>query len=202
MRSAAGSLLFMILLAVFPLCAQQSPEQNRTTILEIGGALAWGIGIKGQAVGWQLTRPHYYVSVAARLGNGGGHAYLEAFLMRAIGPDASWRDEVAYASLDLTYPADGWVTLFDDLDLEAGEYWLVVAKPREKAHSSINWIVGSPMSLRSSCDVRYLGTKSYTFMSDAAEYIPSSKFESKFEPYGFQVALTEVLLPETEICSQ
>ena len=204
MRSAIGSLLLIIVLAVFPLGAQQlaEPEPERTAILEIGGRLAWGIGITGQAVGWELSRPHHHVAVSARLGNGGGHAYMDAYLMRAIGPDASTRDEVAYASFDLTYPHDGRITLFEDLDLEAGEYWLVVAKPTEKAHSSINWIVATPMSLTSTCDVRYLGTKSYTFLSDTAEYIPASRFESKYEPYGFQMALTDVMAPDVDPCSQ
>ena len=204
MRSAGGSLLLIIVLAVSPLGAQQAPEPEpvRTSILEIGGRLAWGVGITGQAVGWELTRPRHHVEVAARLGNGGGHAYFDAYLMRAIGPNTSWRSEVAYGAFDLTYPADGWFTLFEDLDLEAGEYWLVVAKPPEKAHSSINWIVGTPMSLRSTCDVRYLGTKSYTFLSDTAEYLPASKFEAKYEPYGFQMALTDVLVPGSGDCSQ
>jgi hypothetical protein len=203
MRSAMWSLLLIILFAVSPLVAQPlpEPEPERTAILQIGGKLAWGIGITGQAVGWELSQPHHHVTVAAHLGNGGGHAYMEAYLMRAIGFDASSRDEVAYASFDLTYPHDGWITLFADLDLEPGEYWLVVAKPKEKAHSSINWMVATPMSLISTCDVRYLGTKSFTFLSDTAEYLPASKFESKYEPYGFQMALTDVLVPGSEPCS-
>jgi hypothetical protein len=202
MRSAVGALFLIITLAVSPLGAQQppEPEPERTAILEIGGRLAWGVGITGQAVGWELTRPHHHVTVSARLGNGGGHAYMDAYLMRAIGLDASTKDEVAYASFDLSYPHDGRITLFEDLDLEAGEYWLVVAKPAEKAHSSINWIVAAPMSLTSTCDVHYLGTKSYTFLTDTAEYIPASKFESKYEPYGFQMALTEILLPDSDRC--
>jgi hypothetical protein len=199
--SALGSLLLIIVLAVSPVGAQPF-EPERMTILEIGGRLAWGVGITGQAVGWDLTRPHHHVEVAARLSNGGGHAYFDAYLMRVIGPDASRRDEVAYASFDLSYPHEGWVTLFADLDLEPGEYWLVVAKPTEKAHSSLNWIVGAPMSLRSTCDVRYLGTKSYTFLSDTAEYIPASKFESRYEPNGFQIALTDILVPDSDNCSQ
>jgi hypothetical protein len=204
MRSVLRSLLLIIVFAVSPLVAQPlpEPEPERTAILQIGGKLAWGIGITGQAVGWELARPHHHVAVAAHLGNGGGHAYMEAYLMRAIGFDASSRDEVAYASFDLTYPNDGWITLFADLDLEPGEYWLVVAKPKEKAHSSINWMVATPMNLSSTCDVRYIGTKSFTFLSDTAEYLPASKFESKYEPYGFQMALTDFLVPDNEPCSR
>jgi hypothetical protein len=204
MRSAIGALLLIIVFAVSPLGAQTPPElePERSSILKIGGKLAWGIGITGQAVGWELTRAHHHVAVAAHLGNGGGHAYMDAYLMRAIGPDASTKDEVAYASFDLTYPHDGWITLFDDLDLEAGEYWLVLAKPQEKAHSSINWIVAAPMSLESNCDVRYLGTKAYTFLTDTAEYLPASRFEPKYEPYGFQMAVTDYVLPDSDHCSQ
>ncbi len=202
MKSALGSLLLFAVFAVSSLRAQQPPELPRRALLEVGGAMSWGVAINGQAVGWELTRPHRFVTVSARLGNGGGHAYFDAFLMRAIGPDATWRDEVARTSLDLTYPADAWITLFENVELEAGQYWLVVAKPLEKAHSSINWIVARPMSLRSDCDVRYLGTKSYTFLTDAAEYIPASKFESQYEPYGFHIALTEGPGIDGSVCSQ
>lgn len=199
MKSAA-SLLLLVLFTKGRLFAQP-PEHPRRAVLSIGGELSWGIGINGEAVGWAMSQPHSHVKVSARLGNGGGHAYVDAYLMKKIGPGASEEDEIARTTFDLPYPFNDWVTLFDDLDLEPGVYWLVVAKPSDRTFSSINWMVAKPMALRSCCDVRYLGTKSYTFLSDAADYVPASNFKAKYEPYGFQIEITEEGLPDVE-CSR
>ena len=186
MKSAAGSLLLFFVLGTTPLSGQE-----QSAILAIGGQATWGIGINGRAVGWSLGRPQYNVTVAANLGNGGGHAYFDAYLMRSVGPGTTGRDEVAYASLDLPYPFTGWVKLFEGLELEAGEYWLVIAKPRDRAHSSINWVAANPRTQRLSCDVQYLGTRSYTFPSDAAAYLPASKFAAiEPDPSGFGIEVT------------
>ena len=183
MKSMVALLFFAV-----PLFAQEEPQ----TVLAVGGEVSWGIGVNGRAVGFSLAQPHPHLTIAARLGNGGGHAYLDAYLMRRVGPGATEDDEVARTSLDLSYPALGWITLFEDMDLERGVYWLVIAKPRDKAFSSINWIAASPMVLETSCGgVGYLGTRAYTFLSDAADYIPASKFQKEIDPYGFQIALTE-----------
>jgi len=185
MKSIAALLFFAV-----PLFAQE-PQPPPRTLLGVGGNTTWGIGINGRAVGFSLERAHSHVTIAARLGNGGGHAYVDAYLMRRIGPEASEEDEVARTSLDLPYPALDWITLFEDVDLERGVYWLVLAKPRDKAFSSINWIAASPLTLETSCGVRYLGSSAYTFLSDTADYIPASKFKKEIDPYGFQIALTE-----------
>jgi len=142
------------------------------------------------------------VDIAARLGNGGGHAYLDAYLTKRIGPGTTEDDEIAHTSLDLGYPYDAWVTLFADLDLDKGVYWLIVAKPHDRAFSSLNWFVANPLELKGSCGaVGYLGTKSYTFFSDAAKYIPASKFEKKYESsYGVQFEVTAARTVEDE-CS-
>ncbi|HYC93359.1 MAG TPA: hypothetical protein VEO54_29400 [Thermoanaerobaculia bacterium] len=158
----------------------------RTLLQASGGGSVWPVGIHGQAVGWYLPEPQHGVTVAARLGNGGGHAYLDAYLMRAIGPGTTEEDEIARTSLDLQYPHDGWVDLFSGLDLEPGLYWLIVGRPRERAHSSINWFVAQPGELVTGCGAQYAGSRSFTFHSDAAEYLPASKFAKKYEPYYFQ----------------
>lgn len=189
MKTAAGSLLLFIVLGIAPLSAQE--HQPHSTLLSIGGQVAWGIGINGRAVGWSLSQPQHHVTVAANLGNGGGRAYLDAYLMRSVGPGTTGSDEVAYVSLDLPYPFTGWVKLFQGLDLEAGEYWLLIAKPRDRAHSSINWVAANPRILLASSGVQYLGTKSYTYASDAAAYLPASKFAAiELEPYGFGLEVT------------
>jgi hypothetical protein len=196
MKSMAALLFFAV-----PLFAQEGPQpppEEPRTVLAIGGEVTWGIGVNGRAVGFALARAHHHVTIAARLGNGGGHAPFDAYLMRNIGPEATEGDEVARTLLDLPYPALGWTTLFEDMDLERGVYWLVIAKPRDKPFSSINWIAASPMVLETTCDIRYLGTRAYTFFSDAADYIPASKFKKEIDPYGFQIALTEPREEETE----
>lgn len=194
MRSTVGSLLSLIVLIVFvtiPLCAQE-PAMPRATVVAVEGERSWPVPINGQAVGFALMAPEQSVEIAARLGNGGGHAYLDAYLMKRIGPGTTEADEIARTSFDLEYPESGWITLFAGLNLEKGIYWLIVAKPHDRAFSSLNWFVASPRQFRASCGgVGYLGTKSYTFFGDAAEYIPASKFEKKFEAaYGFQFEVT------------
>lgn len=185
MKIAVASLLFLVVFGFTPLSAQERP------MLAIGGEGSWGINVNGRAVGWSITDAHHNVTISARLGNGGGHAYTDVYLMRSIGPGTTDEDEVARTSFDLPYPFSGWVDLFAGLDLEPGVYWLIVAKPREHAHSSINWIATNPMTLRRSCDVQYLGTSSYTFQTDAAKYLPASRFASiEIEPYGFGVLVT------------
>jgi hypothetical protein len=198
MKSAIGVLLFLIV--AVPLVSQDVPPEERATLLSVGGEIPLPVGINGQAVGWTLTRTHYRVDIAAHLGNGGGHAYVDAYLMHAIGPGTTEEDEVAHRSFDLPYPHDGWITLFAGLDLQPGTYWLIVAKPHEKAHSSINWFVGRPRSVFAACGVRFLESKSYTFHGDAAAYIPASQFEKKFEPYGFQFELTDERMPDSAAC--
>lgn len=180
MRSAA---LLLVLLGTTSLFAQPS-------ILTIGGEIWWGVDVQGRAVGFKLTHPHHHVKIAARLGNGGGHAYVVAYLMQSIGPDTSLRDQVAERAFELPYPFTGWFDVFNGLELEPGEYWLVIARSPEHAHSSVNWIASNPMALRTSCDTEYLGTKSYTFLSDEADYLPASRFETKLEPYGFGIEIT------------
>jgi len=191
MRSVIASLLFLIVIVTIPLYAQE-PPMPRATIVAVEGERSWPVPINGQAVGFVLMEPEQHVEIAARLGNGGGHAYLDAYLTKRIGPGTSEADEIARTSFDLDYPHEGWTTLFADLDLEKGIYWLIIAKPRERAFSSLNWFVASPKQFRASCGgVGYLGTKSYTFFGDAAEYIPASKFEKKYEAaYGFQFEVT------------
>ena len=186
MKTATASLLLFMVLGALP-----SAGEEHRAILGISGEGSWGVGIKGRAVGWSLSRPYQNVTISAKLGNGGGQASLDAYLMRSVGPGTTRRDEVASTSLDLPYPFHDWVNLFEGLELEEGEYWLVIAKPRDRAHSSINWFAVNPMTLWRSGGVQYLGTRSYTYETDAAKYLPASKFAS-IEPahYGFGVRIT------------
>lgn len=198
-----AAVTLLLLLTVLPSHAQEPPPlMPRATIFAVDGERTWPIPINGQAVGFALTEPQQHVAIAARLGNGGGHADLDAYLTKRIGPGTSRADEIAHTSFDLAYPQDGWVTLFVDLDLAKGTYWLIIAKPHERAFSSLNWYVANPKQFRTSCGgIGYLGTRSYTFYGDAAEYIPASKFEKKYESaYGFQFEVTAARTADHE-CS-
>lgn len=197
LSSAAMKLAVAVLLTmgVVPLQAVDSPERVRSPILSVGGEPVWGKAVVGRAVGFVLLRPHDHISVAVRLGNGGGSATADVFLTRAIGPGTTIDDEVAYRRIDLPYPFFDWFTLFEDVDLEAGAYWLVVARPREKAFSSINWIASHPPLLAGTADLRYLGARSFVFGSDAADYLPASRFDERPEIDGYQIELTCVVEP-------
>jgi hypothetical protein len=190
MKAAIGLFVF---LGTVPLFGQEAlPALERVTLIATRGEVSMPVAVHGQAVGWVLYREEHHVTVSAHLGNGGGHAYIDAFLMKRIGPGATQGDEIAYTSFDLGFPFDGWVDVFTDLELEPGEYWLVIAKPKEKAHSSINWFVLQPKSVGGSCSARFRGSQSYTFHSDTADYLPASKFEQKYEPYAFQFEVSEL----------
>ena len=201
MKPAIGLLLFLGM--VLPLAAQDAHPSleplERAVLFTVTGDKTWAIGIDGQAVGFHLPAALKGVTVSARLGNGGGHAYADAFLMKRIGPDATEADEIARVAFDLSYPFDGWVDLFTDLDLEKGTYWLVIGRPGDKAHSSINWFVAQPLTA-SGCFASYLDAQSYTFRSDAADYLPASKFRGKYHPYGFQFELWEMRPPGPVPC--
>ena len=191
MKAAFGML---VLLGATALFAQEMPppEMEWVTLIGSRGGMPFPVAVRAQAVGWILSGEHHHVTVSAHLGNGGGHAYVEAYLMRQIGPEATPGDEVASTSVDLGYPFDGWVDLFTDLDLGQGVYWLIVAKPKERAHSSINWFVLQPRFVPGSCHARFLGSQSYAFSIDEAEYLPASKFEKKYEPYAFEFEVVEM----------
>ena len=167
------------------------PDQEWFTLISSRG-ISRPVAVHHQAVGWFLKGEHHHVSVSAHLGNGGGRASVEAYLMRSIGAGTNRGDEVAWTSMDLKYPFDGWVDLFTDLDLGPGEYWLIIAKPKETAFSSINWFVLQPRDWGGACDSILLGAKSYTFQTDTAEYLPASKFERKDQPYVFEFEVSEL----------
>ena len=194
------ALVFLLFILAIPLRAQELHLLERVTVAGARGGVSWPVAIRAQAVGFVLHRAHQRVTVSARLGNGGGHAYVDAYLMRQIGPGATMEHEIAYTTFDLAYPFDEWVDLFTDLDLDAGQYWLVIAKPRDVSHSSINWFVAQPLESTGSCSANVLSSRAYTFHFDEAEYIPASKFEKKFEPYRFQFEVTELRTAGSSAC--
>jgi hypothetical protein len=189
MKAALGLVLFLGATAVFG----QEEELERATLISSRGDISRPVPIHNQAVGWVFSGEHHHVAVSAHIGNGGGRAKFEAYLMKQIGPGTTRRDEIAWMSMDLQYPFDDWVVLFTDLDLGPGEYWLIIAKPKDTAFSSINWFVLQSGSHSGSCTtLHFLAPQSFTFHSDTADYLPASKFERKFQPYPFQFEVSEL----------
>ncbi|HEX6099364.1 MAG TPA: hypothetical protein VF432_23820 [Thermoanaerobaculia bacterium] len=204
MKAAAIGLVFLLGVSGF---AQEVPPEappvlELATVLRADGKVTWPVAIHHMAVGFALERAHHHVRITARLGNGGGRAEVDAFLMREIGPDATEGDEVARTMFELSYPFDGWVDLFNDLELEKGTYWLVLGKPKDSTWSSINWFAAQPAVGTSACNAHLTGSQSFTFESDAADYLPASKFVKKYTPYAFQIEITELRPPgAAEICT-
>lgn len=201
MKPTIGLLLF---LGMAPMFAQEAPQPplERATVLLADGKNTWAVAFHHMAVGFRLERAHQHVSIAARLGNGGGYAEVDAFLMREVGPQATGSDEIARTAFELSYPFDDWVDLFNDLDLEAGRYWLVLGKPKERNWSSINWFVTDLRPGIDTCNARLAGSQTYTFDSDTADYLPASKFEQKYTPYAFQIEIAELRQPGPDPCPQ
>jgi hypothetical protein len=199
MKVAIG-LVLLLTVSVF---AQEAPPVLEVAmVLRADGLVTFPVAIHHMAVGFALQRAHHHVSIRARLGNGGGRAEVDAFLMRAVGPDATESDEVARTEFELSYPFDGWVDIFNDVELEKGSYWLVLGKPKKSSWSSINWFAVKPESSLSACNAHLIGSQTYTFDSDTANYLPASKFERKFTPYYFQIEIMELRPPSAEACTQ
>ncbi|HEY0371449.1 MAG TPA: hypothetical protein VGD79_05585 [Thermoanaerobaculia bacterium] len=190
MKPAIGLLLFLGTVSLF---AQEPPPMlEEATVLRADGKSTMAVAFHHLAVGFQLERAHHHVSISARLGNGGGRAEVDAYLVRAIGPDATESDEVARTAFELSYPFDDWVDIFNDLELETGNYWLILAKPPESTWSSINWFAVQPAEVRSACSAHLGNAQSFTFESDEAEYVPASKFDKKYTPYAYLLEVTEL----------
>lgn len=189
MRAAIRLLLPLVLFVVIPLYGQDSVEHP--VILSVGGDDFGATSVNGLAVGFALYGPYCHVTISARLNNGGGfagYASSIAYLMRAIGPDATHRDQVARVAFDLPPQFDGRFDLFTDIELPAGDYWLVLVNPPGR-FSYTNWSVSAPLALFKSNGARYIGTTS-TSPRTLAEYPPSSVFGATYSGFGYQFAVT------------
>jgi hypothetical protein len=188
MKAAIRLLLPLVL--IVPLYAQEAPEEP--VLLSVGGADSGSTGVHGLAVGFALDRAYCHVTISARLNNGGGfagYASSIAWLTRAIGPEATDRDQVARMAFDLPPLYEGMFPLFTDIDLPAGDYWLVLANPPTGRFSYTNWVVSAPLALFKSNGTRYLGTTS-VYSMEVADYPPSSPFGGIYTGFGYQFAVT------------
>lgn len=199
MKTAAWSLLSLVLFGIVPLCAQQPPEGLQRALYIGGGEEVGGTAINGLAVGWSLRRDHTNVTIAAHLKNGGGigsYAAGTAYLTRKIGPLSSTIDEVAKKEFELPDNYNGMFALFTNLILAAGEYWLVFEDPHNERVSYATWVVSiPPFVVHGSRGTRYLGTSSYAYPGPNANYMPASFFRQNEGLYGYRLEVTGEPVP-------
>lgn len=200
MKIAVGALLSLVLSGMVPLCAQQ-PLEGRQQAIVIGGGDGGGAGINGLAVGWSLSRAHCNVTIAAHLTNGGGigaYAGGTAYLTRKIGPHSRTTHEVAKKEFELPESYNGMFVLFTNVNLAAGEYWLVLEDPHNGRFSYANWVVAIPFLISTTKGSQYLGT---TNSSEISTYMPATLIRPVDRQYGYQFEVTgepEPLLRDEE----
>ena len=186
MRKTAIVLFFALLLTL-PAFAQQTQ-----TLLSAAGSPEWSTGINTLSEGWELRRPYLNVTISAWLNNGGGGGAGYAYLMRRIGPGTTRADEEAFVSFDLPVGFNGKYTLFRDLDLPAGVYWLVFAKPVDGAFSYANWATSTPQDMQLNENVRYLGMAWAGSEDRINEYMPATDFDVFTDQFPYQIEVTGV----------
>jgi len=192
MKTIVSSLLSFFLFAIVPLRAQRPPE-GLQRVIEIsggeGGEGFSGQNINGLAVGWSLKRDYHNVTISARLANGGGidgYAGGTAYLTRMIGPHSKSIHEVAKKEFELPGNYNGMFTLFTNLDLAAGEYWLVFEDPDNGRKTYANWVVAAPFTLRTTKGTHYLGTTASTYPTEAPVYMPATLVHEVNRNFGYQ----------------
>lgn len=190
MKTSVALLLSFISLAGFA----QQPSQ--TILSSVGTPDGW-TGIETLSLGWSLDHSYRNVQIEARLGNGGGSARGIAYLMRTIGPGTTCASEVAQVSFDLPLGYDGIFVLFENLDLSAGDYWLVFSKPRRGPFSYANWMAGFADNIIKSNDVRYLGMAWVNAEDLIGEYVPASAFNVRTDVWAYQLAIRGEPAPAT-----
>lgn len=164
------------------------PPQKNAVLFSISGEGQGTTAAKSEAVGWSFSYPMRNVSIAARLSNGGGFAGGTAYLMRAVGPGTTTQGEVARTTVDLPLGFYDNVPLFTDLDLAAGDYWLVFEVPKTGPFSYLNWDISQPVQLQQRAGVRYLGTKILTVYD--SDYAPAAPFGEANTGFGYQIEIT------------
>ena len=173
MKATAFIVSFLVVLSS-PQLKAAPPDPD--ILVSVGGADFGVTGIAGLGAGWSLSQRFVNVKIAAELSNGGGSARGIAYLMRSVGPGTTCIQEIATTKFDVPADFQGMLTLFSNLDLPAGDYWLVFSKPRSGPFSYANWMVSNPAEVTTAGGVRYLGTL-YPSGSEIEEYVPATAFD-------------------------
>jgi hypothetical protein len=125
-------------------------------LVSVAGPLFGWTGIDGIAEGWSIASEGRF-SIAAHLGNGNGGPPATgniAYLTRGALP--SMADIVASTSFTLPGDYDGMFTLFADVTLSPGDYWLILFSPGPP-DSYANWGAANPATITVAPRHRFLG---------------------------------------------
>src|SRR5580704_6052961 len=128
----------------------------RGDIISVGGPVYGWSGAEGLAVGWSMNFDTN-ATISVPLGNGNGvYPAIDntAYLISGSLPNLS--DIVATTNFTLPGYYDGTFTLFSDISLTAGDYWLLLASPGPPS-SYANWAASNPAIITTAPGVQYLG---------------------------------------------
>ena len=140
------------------------------------------------AVGWTFSDKVDRVTISAFLASGGSGEGT-AYVVKRIAPGITPASEIASVRFELPANFTGGVPLFTELDLPAGEYWLVIGVPRE---SFVEWVASSPLELHLSDVAHYLGA-TQSDLDRIADYTPASRFDTISGRDGYQVEITGIV---------
>lgn len=130
-----------------------------STIISITGGTDQSSQAAGLSEGWSTLTPLQDVTILALLSNGDVvPASGTAFLTTSIGPGTTSAQAIAQADVFLCGSCQQNVTLFNDLDLAAGPYWLTFGAPASSV-SFLNWLTQpvDSLSITNGPGIEYLG---------------------------------------------
>ena len=145
------------------------------------------------AMGWLMGRMHYDVTISVHAESGyDDHSIVTAYLMRRIGLSTSKSAEVARTSYELPPWFNGKWVLFEDLELPAGEYWLVFERPPHAEHGAPEWLVSRLSGFQAQDTTRFLGTRYYSYVNHRTDYIPDATYTPTTKLQGYAIEITGV----------
>jgi len=127
-----------------------------STVISLDGPVVGVTGIDGLAEGWSMGF-NDTVSVAAQLANGGGLSPATgniAYL--TMGTLPSLTNIIASTSFTLPGNYAGTFSLFPDVPLNAGSYWLIFSSPGPP-NSYANWNLTNSANITALPGVQFLG---------------------------------------------
>jgi hypothetical protein len=173
------------------LCLPLSAQEHCPIVFAAGGEERQGTKADALAIGWALAQPHRNVTISVHADSGyDEYTIVTAYLMRRIGPSVSKNAEVARTTYELPPSFDGSWVLFEGLDLEEGEYWLVFERPPHAERGEPEWLVSTIRGIKSTTGTRFLGTRYYSYVNHRAEYTPAAMYGQTMGLQGYQVAVT------------
>jgi hypothetical protein len=145
------------------------------------------------AIGWSMLRPYRNVTISVRADSGhDDYTVVTAYLMTRIGPLTHPTAEIARTSYELPPSFDGSWVLFENLDLPAGEYWLVFERPPHAEHGEPEWRILSLKGFTLGMGNRFLGTRAYSYVNHRTEYLPDATYTETRALQGYAVTISGV----------